>query len=125
MKRKSICPRCMHTKSWALRRDKRRCAACRYEWRPDGLPLRLTVAEWRRLLRWFVLGQSAAVIAREARLERTRVLRALLLLRERMAAEIPAPFSGTIEVDAAYLGRWRNKRWGARGQGTERGRGAG
>ncbi len=30
------------------------------------LPLRLTPSEWHKLLRWFVLGQSAAVIAQEA-----------------------------------------------------------
>ena len=31
-------------------------------------------------MRWFVLGQSAEVIAQEARLERKRVLRALEML---------------------------------------------
>jgi transposase len=87
------------------------------------LPLRLSEAEWRRLLRWFVLGHSAAVIAREARLDRKRVLRGLLVLRARMAAEVPAPFTGTVEVDETYLGSWRNKRRPERARGTKRGRG--
>ena len=117
------CPRCGCTRSWLIRREKRRCAGCRYEWTPGHLPLRLTRSEWRRLLRWFVLGHSAAVIAREARLERKRVLRALLLLRERLARQIPPVFSCIVEIDETYLGSWRNKRRPERAIGTKRGRG--
>jgi len=107
-----------------VRREKRRCVCCRYEWRPGRLPLRLTRSQWRRLLRWFLLGQSAAIIAREARLERKRVLRALLLVRQAMAQDVPPVFSGTVEIDETYLGgAWRNKRRGERAQGTKRGRG--
>ncbi len=124
MRQKIRCPRCQHTKSWSIRRSKRRCAPCRYEWLPRVLPLRLTPGEWHRLLRWFILGQSAAVIAQEARLERKRVLRALLLMRGAMAENIPPVFSGTVEIDETYLGgAWRNKRRGERAQGTKRGRG--
>lgn len=118
------CPRCQHSKSWSIRRGKRRCAACRYEWVPRAQPLRLTPVEWRRLLRWFVLGQSAAVIAQEARLERKRVLRALLLVRQAMTRDVPPAFSGVVEIDETYLGgAWRNKRLKERAQGTRRGRG--
>ena len=118
------CPRCEHLKSWNVRRGKRRCIACRYEWVPRALPLRLTLWEWRRLLRWFTLGQSSAVIAQEAHLERKRVLRALLLVREAMTRDVPPVFSGTVEVDETYLGgKWRNRRLGERAQGTKRGRG--
>ena len=124
MVQKIKCPRCQYTRSWVVRRGKRRCAACRYEWVARALPLRLTPAEWRRLLRWFVLGQSSAAIAGEAGLERKRVLRALLLVRQAMAGDIPPTFSGVVEVDETYLGgNWRNKRLGERAQGTKRGRG--
>ena len=61
------CPRCGNTKSWRVRRGKKRCSACRYEWRESGLPLHLSVAEWKKLLRWFLLGLSSEVIAREAK----------------------------------------------------------
>jgi hypothetical protein len=64
-----------------LRDGRRRCADCRYDWKPGRLPLRLSAAEWRALLRWFVRGASSAEIARETRLERKRVLRALLIVR--------------------------------------------
>lgn len=124
MGQKIRCPRCQHAKNWSVRRGKRRCAACRYEWLPRTLPLRLAPLEWRRLLRWFVLGQSAAVIAQEARLERKRVLRALILVRQAMVRDVPSVFSGTVEIDETYLGgAWRNKRRGDRAQGTKRGRG--
>jgi len=75
-------------------------------------------------LRWFVLGQSSAVIAQEAGLERKRVLRALLLVRQAMTRDVPPAFSGVVEIDETYLGgAWRNKRLAARAQGTKRGRG--
>jgi transposase len=91
---------------------------------PGALPLRLSPLQWRRLLRWFVLGQSAAVIAQESRLERKRVLRALLLVRQAMLQDVSPVFSGVVEIDETYLGgTWRNKRLASRAQGTKRGRG--
>ena len=124
MGQEARCPRCQNTKSWSVRRGKRRCAACRYEWTPGALPLRLSPLQWRRLLRWFVLGQSAAVIAQESRLERKRVLRALLLVRQAMLQDVSPVFSGVVEIDETYLGgTWRNKRLASRAQGTKRGRG--
>ena len=124
METKDQCPRCQCPKSWRIRRGKQRCAACHYEWRPLALPLRLTPSQWRRLLRWFLLGHSAQVIAQESILERQRVLRALLLVRQAMTRDIPLVFSGVVEVDETYLGgAWRNKRRSQRAQGTLRGRG--
>ncbi len=104
MGRRKKCPRCGNSKSWTIRRDKKRCTSCRYEWRADQLPLHLSRAEWRRLLRWFLLGQSSAGIAREARLGRGRVLRALMLVRQAMVSDIPPVFEGTVEIDETYLG---------------------
>ena len=100
------------------------CSFCRYEWRIDRLPLRLTRTEWKRLLRWFFLGQSVDRIAEESHLERKRVLRALALVREAMAHDIPRVFEGTVEIDETYLGgKWRNKRKDVRAVKSKRGRG--
>lgn len=54
---------------------------CRRDWIPGRLPLRLSLGEWRALLRWFVRGAPSAEIARETGLGRKRVLRALLIVR--------------------------------------------
>ncbi len=58
MSQRDQCSRFQDPRSWQIRRDRRRCASCRYEWRPGMLPLRLTLGEWRRLLQQFVLGHS-------------------------------------------------------------------
>jgi transposase len=118
------CPRCGNAKSWRVRRGKRKCSACRYEWHESGLPLQLTVTEWKRLLRWFLLGLSSSAISREAGLGREQVLRALSLVREAMVQDIPPVFEGIVEIDETYLGgSWKNKRKSARVQGSKRGRG--
>lgn len=75
------CPRCGARKSWLLKDGRRRCANCRRDWRPGRLPLRLSPPEWRALLQWFVRDATSAEIARETRLGRKRVLRALLVVR--------------------------------------------
>ena len=70
------------------------------------------------------LGQSSAGIAREARLGRCQVLRALMLVRQAMVSDIPPVFEGTVEIDETYLGgAWRNKRKLDRSKGIKQGRG--
>lgn len=118
----SRCPRCRARNSWPVRRGKLRCAVCRYEWRPGQLPLRLTRRQWVAIVRYFLLGLSSAQIAELTRVERRRVLRALLQLRQRLALDVPPVFSGIVEVDETYLGgHWRNRRH--RPRGVPRGRG--
>jgi transposase len=118
------CPRCSNKKSWAVRRNKRKCTVCKYEWRANSLPLRLTRAEWKRLLRWFLLGQSGLRIAEESRIERKKVLKALTLVRKCLVQDIPPVFEGTVEIDETYLGgSWKNKRKEVRAKGAKRGRG--
>ncbi len=84
--------------------------------------MRLTSREWAQVLGWFCRGLSAQAIASETRLERRRVLRALLRLRQALACEVPPVFRGTVEVDETYLGgQRRNQRY--RQRGFPRGRG--
>lgn len=106
-----------------IRRHKRRCARCRYEWRP-GLPLQLTWHQWQGLLRCHIRGLSVAAIAEETGLHRQRVLRALTRVRVAMQQAVPPVFQGTVEVDETYVGGfWRNRRGGRRTRGRKRGRG--
>lgn len=53
--------------------------------------MRLSAPEWRALLRWFVRGAPSADIARETRLGRKRVLRALLVVRRAMLLRSAPP----------------------------------
>jgi len=118
------CPKCNYTKQWKVRRGRFKCARCRYEWVPDNVPLRLSRGQWRRLLRYFMLGLSSNKIASEADLERRRMLRALNIIREGMWRGIPGVFERVVEVDETYLGgQWKNKRKVQRLQGPKRGRG--
>lgn len=72
----------------------------------------------------FFKGFSSQNIALETRIERKRVLRALLCIRETMAQDIPSVFSGTVEIDETYLGgQWKNKRKSQKVGIAKRGRG--
>ncbi len=124
MAKRLQCPYCGQRTYWVLSRDRRRCAGCRRDWRPARLPLRLATTQWRALLAWFLRGLSSQAIATETGLSRTRVLRALLVVRRAMAQDVPPVFSGTVEVDETYVGGSRkNQRQGQRAQATKRGRG--
>lgn len=123
MTKRQRCPRCAYTRVWVYRRGRYRCARCRYDWRP-GLPLRLTRHQWQALVRWHVRGLSAQAISYELTLPKTRVLRALTVLRQAMASEVPTVFQGTVEVDETYVGgSWRNRRHRLPGRTAAPGRG--
>jgi transposase len=101
------CPRCGARKFWTLKNGRRRCARCRYDWKPDRLPLRLTRRQWRALLEWFVRGMTSAQIAQETQLERKRILRALTIVRSAMVDVAPAragPLGHQWHADHAHSG---------------------
>jgi len=124
MKPKKICPRCSHKKIYIIRRGKRRCASCKYEWIPDRLPLHLSRKEWINILKWFFHGLSAKAISHETEINRWRIHRALIKVRTAMAKDVPEIFSGTIEVDETYIGgQWKNKRKKYKKIKAKRGRG--
>jgi len=83
------CPRCGARRFWTLKDGRRRCVRCRYDWKPDRLPLRLSKRQWRALLEWFVRGMTSAQIAHETQLERKRILRALTVVRAAMLESAP------------------------------------
>jgi transposase-like protein len=81
-------------------------------------------SQWHALLMTFFKGFSSHDIALETGIERKRVLRALLIVRRAMVKDIPAVFSGTVEIDETYLGgQWKNKRRSQRISLAKRGRG--
>jgi hypothetical protein len=65
------------------------------------LPLRLTLRQWRALLQWFVRGAPSAEIARETRLDRKRVLRALMVVRRAMMRSAAANVRRVTDMEIA------------------------
>jgi len=69
-------------------------------------------------------GFSAQGIAEETGIERKRVLRALLHIRQAMTQDIADVFSGTVEIDETYIGgQWKNKKKSQKSDTAKRGRG--
>jgi ribosomal protein L37E len=83
-----ICPRCGNNKLYRVRRDKVMCSACRYEWKPDRLPLRLRTEQWEAIIRHFINNNSSNYISTETHIERRRVLRALMVLRRELKTSV-------------------------------------
>lgn len=124
MTKRYKCPKCGTWKSYVIRRSKRRCKHCKYEWRPGGLPLRIPASQWHQFLMLIFRNEPVSEIVRQTGLHRQRIYRALLHVRVVMATDIPPVFRGTVEVDETYLGgQWKNKRLSKRIGGTKRGRG--
>lgn len=69
------------------------------------MPLRLTLRRWRALLRWFVRGAPSAEIARETRLDRKRVLRALMVIRRAVMRSAPANVRRVTDMEIAPVPR--------------------
>jgi len=108
---RKICPRCQNRKLYKVRRGKKRCKNCRYEWKPKIAGLRLTKAVWRKILFWFVLGHSLRIISAQTEVSHYSVEKAVGIARNIMVQDVPGVFSGTVEVDETYLGgQKKNKR---------------
>ena len=100
MKKQIKCLRCGCQKLYSVRREKKRCSSCGYEWKPDKLPMHLTRKKW------------------------SNILRALTYVRNSFQKGTLDIFSDTVEVDETYIGgQWKNKRHSAKAGGSKRGRG--
>jgi len=105
------CKKCSGKKFWQVRKGKLRCKNCLYEFKPKIGGINLTRYQWKTLLKWFLRCQSANVVCEETGLSKYKVLKALSLVRQSMAKDIPEIFEGIVEVDETYLGgQKKNKR---------------
>jgi len=105
------CRKCFGNRFWKVRRGKLKCKNCNYEFVPKVGGMYLSRSEWRALLKWFLRCQSVSVICEETGISKYKVLKALGLVRQLMAKDIPRVFRGTVEVDETYLGgQKKNKR---------------
>lgn len=105
MLRRIVCVRCKSRKLYRVRRGKRRCFRCGYEFTPWTVKgIRLTKIQWRNLVEWFLAEKSGLWISQRLRLGKNQIYQALFKIRKAILRDVPGVFSGTVEVDETYLG---------------------
>lgn len=124
------CPFCGFRRSWAVRRKKRKCTSCRREFGGYTYPVdgfRITAIVWRRAIATFLRERTEVRIAEEADVSLKTAQKIAHRFRLVMAGDVPDLFSGTIEMDEAYIGGQRKNKClhirrlqGKRGHGTDK-----
>lgn len=105
MVRRIVCIRCKNRKLYKVRRGKRRCFRCGYEFTPWIVKgARLTKTQWKNLVEWLLVEKSGLWIAQRLGLGKNQTYGALLKIRKALLRDVPRVFSGTVEVDETYLG---------------------
>jgi transposase len=109
---RKICPRCQNRRLYKVRRGKKRCSRCGYEFKPRIVKdVRLSEKQWQKILEWFVLERSGLWTAEKTGLGKNLIYKAFSKIRKVMLKDVPGIFSGTVEVDETYLGgQKKNKR---------------
>lgn len=107
-----MCSRCGSRKLYKVRRGKKRCSRCGYEFTPWIVKgLRFKRKDWVEIIDWFLLERSGLWIAERLSLGKNQTYRALRKIREVIAKDVPGIFEGIVEVDETYLGgQKKNKR---------------
>ncbi len=124
------CPFCGFGRSWIVRGKKRKCKACRREFGGNTYPVagfRITAKVWHKAVATFLRERTEKRLSEEAGVSLKTAQKMAHHLRVVMSAEVPAPFTGIVEMDEAYIGGQRkNKRLhirriqGKRGHGTDK-----
>jgi transposase len=108
---RNICKRCQNIKFYKIRRGKKRCKNCGYEFKERLGKLGLSKEKWKKVIFWFLLEQPIRGIEKQTGASHYSVSKAVKVLRAVMVKDIPGVFSGTVEVDETYLGgQKKNKR---------------
>ena len=107
------CPKCSYSRSWSLRRNKRKCKKCRCEFSPRIYfteSIRSTEKEWKDCIRVFLRERTISRVSSSTSIGHCRVERMLSYLRECMSKEIPNKFKGPVELDETYIGGQRKNK---------------
>lgn len=122
-----ICPSCHYSKSWVLRREKRKCKKCRHEFSPKKYlvkGVRSAREEWQQCISVFLRERASNVLVRECNIGANRAFRMTHILRVCMLLDTPRVFEGPVELDETYIGGQRkNKRLHIRRIQAKRGHG--
>lgn len=126
----NICPVCSFSRSWVIRRSKRKCKRCRHEFSSNLYPvrgIRSDIGDWKKCIHIFLRERAVLRISSETGIGHCRAAKMATVLRKVMAKDIPCKFSGPVELDETYIGGQRkNKRLhirrikAKRGHGTEK-----
>lgn len=110
--RRYSCIRCGNDKFYRIRRSKKRCGRCLYEFTPKPVKnSRLKALKWKQIIEWFLLERSGLWTAKKMGLSKNLVYKAFKRIRQACLKDVPGVFSGTVEVDETYLGgQKKNKR---------------
>lgn len=107
------CPSCRYSRSWTLRRKKRKCKRCRKEFSPRPAKVatfRATEDEWKSAIKVFLRERSILRVASETGFSKNTAAKMTQLLRGCMTLDIPATFVGRVEMDETYIGGQRKNK---------------
>ena len=109
----STCPACSYSRSWIIRRSKRKCKHCRHEFSINIYPvksIRSTAGEWEKCIHTFLRERAVLRISDEIGINHCRVAKMVAILRQCMASDVPEIFNGPIELDETYIGGQRKNK---------------
>lgn len=109
----TICPSCGYSRSWKLRRNKRKCKRCKKEFSCKSYPVkgfRITDNEWSKLISVFLRERTILRMVEETGISQKTIQRAAHVLRQRMCLDEPSVFKGPVEIDETYVGGQRKNK---------------
>lgn len=107
------CPYCNYSKSWSLRRNKRKCKKCRREYSPQKYfvpQLRLREEHWRRCIQIFLEQRTIAALKVGGGIGHNTAVKVANILRACMLSDFPSRFTGPCEMDETYIGGQRKNK---------------
>lgn len=109
---KTLCPNCSSKKKFYKISDGRlKCSWCKKYFTPGKHSIIISRQTIRRIVSELLLEHSTNTILDRVDISKYKLLKILTLIRIEMTKDVPAVFSGVVEVDETYLGgKWINKR---------------
>jgi hypothetical protein len=102
------CPKCSYSRSWPVRRDKRKCKRCRAEFSPRAGAVAGTRVRGGGRLRAaalaFVAFRTVRRVSCASGVSEDTAQKVCHAFRQAIAAEPREAFAGPVEVDETYVG---------------------
>lgn len=109
-----VCPYCSFSRSWIIRRHKRKCKRCKKEFSAQHYPVsgfHMTSEEWKHAAHAFITKKTVRTIAAALSIGTRKAQHLAHYFRCMIAGISMKPFEGPVEIDETYIGGQRkNKR---------------